>query len=480
MDRDTTAWYRRPQYLAIAALAIVYVAILGRYRAFDLDNSWYLSFSYDQVIRHISTDTFALEVFPHGMGGTVAFGKLAALLQGAVLSLTGWSQTPAILISIVFALLSLLLFARTFRRLGFSDNFTACFLTLLGLIDPFLAVSQKARYEFLSVFLLALALWLGARRLIFLSAFVAALATEIQPAAIAVFAATATFLVFQNLRTRRLTTPALLLRLLLAGLAAAGIYFVLHPDIVAVLRSTNWHTFGSGGLNFPGGFVAYYLVSRRHLPELALLLAAIALTLFGKRSSLLRDWPFLCFVAVLAVSTALRWANIAYFVFAAPFLCLFVLQAFYRERYRNWILAAILLYAVPQVAYRAFFWTVRYPGLTASDQLQVRDTIARLAATAGTSPEALDIVGHFSLWYAHPGRFVSLSTNTVTPSILQSADLILCFTRPVDPIIPPASSIEIPCSQLRSIPTRQVANLTLKGHELHLLTPAASPLHPQD
>lgn len=482
MDRDTAAWYRRPQYLALALLAIVYVAILGRYRAYDLDDSWYLSFSYDQVVRHISTDTFALEVFPHGMGGTVAFGKLAALLQGAVLSLTGWSQTPAIVISIVFALLSLLLFARTLRRVGFSDNFIACFITLLGLLDPFLAVSQKARYEFLSVFLLALALWLGARRLVFLSAFVAALATEIQPAAIAVFAATATFLVFQNLQTRglqaRIKLPALLLRLLLAGFAAAVVYFLLHPDIVTVLRSINWNTFGSGGLNFPGGFVAYYLVSRRHLPEFALLLAALALTLFGRRSSLLRDWPFLCFVAVLAVSTALRWANIAYFVFASPFLCLFVLQVFYRERYRNWILAAILLYTVPQVAYRAYFWTIRYPGLTASDQRQVRDTIESLAASSGVSPEALNLVGHFSVWYAHPGGFVSLSTNTVKPPMLQSADLILCFNQRIDPIIPPASSIEIPCSQLRSIPTRPGATLMLEGHELRLLVPASSRLHP--
>jgi hypothetical protein len=480
MDCDTTAWYRRPQYLVIAVLAIVYVAMLGRYRAFDLDNSWYLSFSYGQVIRHIPADTFALEVFPHGMGGTVAFGKLAALVQGTVLNLFGWSLTHAILISIAFALISLVLFAQTCHRLGYSDSFNACFITLLGLLDPFLAVSQKGRYEFLSVFLLAFALWLGARQLIFLSAFVAALGTEIQPAAIAIFVATGTFLIFQNLQTRRLRLPSLLLRFLLAGLAAATVYFLLHPDIVAVLRSANWHTFGAGGLNFPGGFVAYYLVSRRHLPELALLLVAIVLSLLGKQFSALRDWPFLCFIAVLVVSSALRWANAAYFVFATPFLCLFVLQVFYRERYRNWILAAILLYTVPQIGYRAYIWTVRYPGLSASDQRQVRDTIDRLAASSGVPPETLNVVGNFSLWFAHPSRFISLSTNTVTPPILQNADLILCFTERVDPIVSAALSIEIPCGKLNAIPTRQATTLNLKGHELHLLIPGASRLRPQD
>ena len=46
------AWYRRPEYVLIAFIAMFYIALIGRYRAFDLDTVWYLSYSHTFWTRH--------------------------------------------------------------------------------------------------------------------------------------------------------------------------------------------------------------------------------------------------------------------------------------------------------------------------------------------------------------------------------------------------------------------------------------------
>jgi hypothetical protein len=443
---DSTAWYRR-EYSLIAAIGALYLALMDKYSAFYLDNSWFLSFSHSFWVDHVPGDGFMLSVFPSGMGGVVAFGKLAAFVQGAALNFLGWSLTNAILLSVAFTLTSLVLWAQTCRRLGYSANFTLCYVALLGFSEPFVSVSQQARYEFLLVFLLALSFWLAAHEQIFFAVFIAALAAEIEPVGIVVVLAMVTFLLSSNIR-KSARPPRMLLSILSGAAAAAGVYFLLHPHIVSVMRSTDWGSFHDREVAWPGGFVtAYYLVFRRHFPELAVVVAAIAACVLPGKRRLLRDWPALCVGVLVVASCVLRWPNTNYFCVIAPFLCLFLIQVFYAERYRVLILAVIVLFTVPQYAWRYQIWSSRRAGVLQREQREVSAAIDRAAVAIGKPPEEVRILGNYTLWFAHPHRFVNLNRLIVTPSVLRDADLIVCFDRPVNP----PSTQDISCPELEGV-----------------------------
>jgi hypothetical protein len=473
---DSPIWFKRPEYALIVFIALLYIALIGRYNAFDLDSRWFPSFSHAFWVDHIQTDPFMLGIFPSGMGGVIAFGKLAAIIQGALLSLFGWSLAAATLISAAFVLLSLILLARTCRHLGYSANFTLCYIALLGFTEPFFAASHRARFEFLPVFLLALALWLAARNNIVLSIFLAALATEVEPAAIVIAFAVATFLLSSNAQSRSLRTSQLIARILLGATAAAAVFFFLHPHIISIFRSANWAALDQGNLHLPGGlhipkgfFIAYYLDFHRHLPELALLLAAIARCALPDKRHLLLQWPALCSAVIVVLATLLHWPNHAYFVFIAPFRCLFVMQAIYADKYRHWILAAILLFTLPQYAHRYKWRSPQYAALSQHDDKRVTAAITRAATLIGKPPDQLNIIGNYALWFAHPHLFVNLNKRIVTPGMLAGADLLLCFEQRIDPSA--RTNEEIPCADLNQIDYKLAETINLHGQQLQLRIP---------
>src|ERR1700741_4664083 len=60
-------------------VALVYATLFGVYRCnLAIDTPWYLSISYNYCMKGIDTDATFGGAFPFAMGGTVAFGKLAA------------------------------------------------------------------------------------------------------------------------------------------------------------------------------------------------------------------------------------------------------------------------------------------------------------------------------------------------------------------------------------------------------------------
>jgi hypothetical protein len=459
---------RRGEYVLIALLGLLYLALMGKYSALELDNIWFLSFSHSFWVDHISTDGFMLSTFPSGMGGVVAFGKIAAFLQGSVLNVVGWSLTHAILISIFFTLCSLVLFAQTCRQLGFSANFTLCYVALLGFSEPFVAVSQRARYEFLIVFMMAVALWLAARQRPALAVFAAALATEIEPVGVVVVLATVTFLFSSEIRDKTLRPSRLILSMLAGMAAAVVVYCLLHPDIVSVLRSADWVTFKKRPAPWPGGFVAaYYFAYRRHLPELAVVLIAGVMSLRPGKRHLLAKWPALCVGVIAVAGSVLRWPNPEYFCLIAPFLCLFVLQVFYVDRYRNIILAAIVLATVPQYAWRYRTWSSRHAAVSQHEQEEVSAAIDRAAVAVGKPSEQVRVLGNYTLWFAHPHRFVNLNRLIVTKAVLRDTDLIVCFDRPVNP----PSTQDISCPELGRAEFEDAGALGVRNGWVRVLRP---------
>jgi hypothetical protein len=66
----------------VAIVAAVYAIIFQNYRVnTSIDTQFYLSFSYNYCVKGIDTDVTFGSSFPFGMGGTIAFGKLAAIVQ---------------------------------------------------------------------------------------------------------------------------------------------------------------------------------------------------------------------------------------------------------------------------------------------------------------------------------------------------------------------------------------------------------------
>ena len=94
-----------------------------RYRPYDIDNPWFLSFSYNTCVEHINTDQYMNVQFPAGMDGTQLFGRLAAYVQCALLAHTGWQQWPAALVSAVFVVFSLTMWWLQLQRLGYKQTF---------------------------------------------------------------------------------------------------------------------------------------------------------------------------------------------------------------------------------------------------------------------------------------------------------------------------------------------------------------------
>jgi len=468
--RPTTddAVSKRTEYLLYALIAILYIFLIGRYNAFDLDSRWFPSFSHAFVIDHIQTDPFAQGQFPNGMGGVIAFGKLAAIVQGSLLSIIGWSLGAATSISIVFILVSLFLLARAARRTGFSPNFTLCLITLMGFTEPFVAASQRTRYEFFAVFLLSLALYLAADNKIVLSMFIAALATEVEPAAVVIGLSIATFLFVANRKSRSLSTPLLFLRILAGAALSAGVYFVLHPHTISLFRSSHVTNISTGGTHIIGGFVAaYYVVYARHLPELAVILIAIARCIATSKRHLLFDWPALCAAVMIVASAILHWPQSAYFAFIAPFLGFFILQVFFTERRRNLIVAAVLLFTLPQYIHRYKLWSLQTPGFSQRDERQVDAAITRAAAKLNKPPSQLNILGDYALWFAHPHLFVNLNKRVVNPTTLHHADLILCLDQPFDPTA--HITEEVLCGDLNPTDYRPIDQLTLNRRTIQLL-----------
>jgi hypothetical protein len=171
---------------------------------------------------------------------------------------------------------------------------------------------------------------------------------------------------------------------------------------------------------------------------------------------------------IVVASSLLRWPNVNYFCLIAPFLCLFVLQVFYSDRYRNLILAAIVLFTAPQYAWRYRIWSSDHAAVSQREQREVSEAIARAAPVLGKPPEQLRVLGNYRLWFAHPHLFVNLDRLIFTPAALDNADLILCFDQHVNP----PSRMDISCPELNPADYREVESLTLRFGQVRLLRPA--------
>jgi hypothetical protein len=308
----------------IAVLVVaVYATLFGVYRCnLAIDTPWYLSFSYNYCVKGIDIDASFGSIFPLGMGGTVAFGKLAAMVQCAALTPFNWSLAAANILSVAAVVLSMaaifaFLVSEGFGRFGA----VTCCLTL-AVTEPFVAMANQSKYEYVTFLLAVCGLVLAARRHLLLAGLISVLAMEVQPIGIMATIYLIAYELSRMIQTRRARPEfARVARMVLGGALALALYFILHPDIMALLAASSK---AAKGVHF---LYSYFFEARlyRHLPELAVFSACLLVHIW-RRDYVQWPFPIIASLATLFIGFLLRYDNYFYvpFWYFPSFLLVFL------------------------------------------------------------------------------------------------------------------------------------------------------------
>ena len=376
----------------IAGLVVaVYTILFGIYRAnHAIDTPWFLSFSYNYCIKGIETDASFGIPFPFGHGGTVAFGKIAAMLQCAVLAPFNWSLVAANFLSVASVALAMaaifaLLVGQGFGRLG-----AVTFCLALAATEPFVAMANQSRWDYFTFLLAVCGLLLAARQHLLLAGLISALAIEVQPIGIMA----PIYLIAHELSRMIQTRPFRfefdrIAKMVLGGGLGLSLYFILHPNILTLVTASPIPAAWDHSIHF---LIPYFFGARlyRHLPELAVFAVCLSIHIW-RRDYLQWPFPIIASFATFFAGFFVGHANYFYtpFWYFPAFLLVFLTIS---VRWRAVALPAlVLILFVPQYAV-GYFEARKYAD---QDELQVaRSAIARHDADL-RHPH---ILGDFLFW----------------------------------------------------------------------------------
>ena len=392
----------------VVLVVAIYAVMFGNYRVnVAIDTPWDLSFSYNYCMKGIDTDPTFGSTFPNGMGGTVAFGKLAAIVQCAALAPFNWSLLAANALSVAGVVLSMAAIFVFLTAEGF-DRFDALICCLaLAATEPFVAMANQSKYEYVTFFLAVSGLLLAERRHFLLAGLISVLAIEVQPIGIMAPIYLIAYELSRMIQTRRYHLESdRIAKVVLGGVLGVAVYFVLHAHILALLAArpnpTEWGKEGS--IHFLYG---YFFEARlyRHLPELAIFIACLFVH-FWRRDYMQWPFPLVASLATLFIGFFIAHRNSFYtpFWYFPSFLLVFLTIG------RTWraiaVPALVLVLFVPQYAV-AYIEGHKY---ARQDELEV----ARSAiASRGTDLSHAHIFGDSMFWPV----FKDLSFEW-TPSVL--------------------------------------------------------------
>ena len=466
MSTAPAPWPKRHLRLAVllvlAALFLLYQVLFLHYRPYDVDNPWFLSFSYQQHVEHVRTDEFFRMRFPFGMDGTQFFGRIAAEGQAAVAAVFGWQQRPMALLSSSTVVAALGLWAWSLRRMGYAPRLILTFLIAAGTAEPYVSAANRFRFEPLSFLLASAGLLLSTYDLIFLGIFVAAIAIETQPSALLGLVPVLIF----NLARHGLSAK-LVARAAAALALAAAATVLLHPALWHLMR---FGAASSGTVPFNviadhSGFIAYFLLLR-HMPEtLFLAVTPWIFLLRGKRLPKSAGWIAWSALAAAALAVLSPHPNVIYTMFFYPLLLLLALLWF-NEQQLAWIAAACILSATAQYAYLVHL--NRGQGYRNEDIAKVSTMIAQAEQDLGLNDTDVHLFGDYSVWFAHPRNFVAASGNNAPYA--PSADLLLCYRQRPPGASQPQAMLYCD-AMLKALPVHRLLNsTTIRGNTVWLYT----------
>jgi hypothetical protein len=400
MDIDQRLATGRYTPISVSILTVivvgVYAIMFGNYRPHTaIDTPWCLSFSYNYCMKGINKDAVFGGTMPFGMGGgTVVFGKLAAMLQCAVLAPFNWSLVAANVLSVAGLVLSMaaifaFLVSEGFCRLGA----VTCCLTL-AVTEPFVAMASQSRYDYVTFLFAVCGLLLAARQQLFVAGLISVLAIEVQPIGIMAPIYLIAYELSRIIQTHRLRFEfGRAAKLALGGLLGLAVYVLLHLRAVLTLPTavlSNPVDFNNGTGHFLYG---YFFEQRlyRHLPELAIFVACLLVHIW-RRDYLQWPFPIVASLATLFIGFLLPHGNFYYtlFWYFPSFLLVFLTI---RIAWRAIALPALVLVLfLPQYAV-AYVWGHKY-SYARQGELQVARSI--LANEADLSHA--HIFGDFIFW----------------------------------------------------------------------------------
>jgi hypothetical protein len=383
--------------ISVSIIAVLVIAIhatmFGNYRVnLAIDTPWDLSFSYNYCMKGIDTDVTFGSQFPGGMGGTVAFGKLAAMVQCAALAPFNWSMAAANVLSVAGVVLSMAAIFAFLVNQGFSRFKAVTCCLALAATEPFVTMANQSKYEYITFLLAVCGLLLAARNYLLLAGLISVLATEVQPIGIMAPIYLIAYELSRMIQARQFRVEFdRVAKLALGGLLGLTVYFILHPHILALLAaSPNPAEWGKeGSIHFLYG---YFFEARlyRHLPELAGFSACLFVHIW-RRDYMQWPFPIIASFATFFIGFFISHRNGFYtpFWYFPSFLLVFVTISVHWRAVAVPVLVLVLF--VPQYAVGYFEWH-KY---ARQDDLQV----ARSAiAIHGTNLSHAHIFGDSIFW----------------------------------------------------------------------------------
>jgi hypothetical protein len=302
-----------------------------------------------------------------------------------------WSPVAANVLSVAGVVLSMAAIFAFLVGEGFGrfEAITCC-LALVA-TEPFVAMANQSKYEYITFFLAVCGLLLAARRHLLLAGLISVSAIEVQPIGIMA----PIYLIAYEL-SRMFQTPRFrvefdrIVKLVFGGLLGLAVYFILHPHILSLLAASS----NSAGWNaYPTHFLYEYFFDARlyrHLPELAVFTACLVVHIW-RRDYMRWPFPLIASLATLFVGFILRHGNGFYapFWYFPSFLIVFLTISVAWRAVA--VPALVLMLFVPQYA-------VAYvEGHKYADQGELR--VARsIIASRGTDLGHAHIFGDSIFW----------------------------------------------------------------------------------
>ena len=388
-----------PISVSIVAVLVVavYATMFGNCRPHtSIDTPWYLSYSYNYCIKGISSDASFGSTLPFGLGGgTVVSGKLAAMLQCAVLAPFHWSLVAANVLSVAGVVLSMAAIFAFLVGEGFCRlSAVTCCLTL-AVTEPFVAMASQSRYDYITFLLAVCALLLAARRQLFFAGLISVLAIEVHPIGIMAPIYLIAYELSRMIQARRFRLEFdRAAKLTLGGLLGVVVYVLLHlPAILALPTavSSNPAELNNGAGHFLYG---YFFEQRlyRHLPELAVFVPCLLVKIW-RRDYMQWPFPLVASFATFLMGFFIPHGNMFYtpFWYFPSFLLVFLTVS---AAWRAIALpAAVLILFVPQYAV-AYVWGHKYSYARQGELRVTRSAIA----SRGTDLSHAHIFGDFIFW----------------------------------------------------------------------------------
>jgi hypothetical protein len=333
-------------------VAALYWLVGQRYRVKHIDDAWTLSLAYNFIYKGVIRDL----VFENPWGGLSLFGKTYAWTYGGVLHLVGWTRENAYYLSTVLTVLAIGLWGWIIARLRFEPVVAWSVVALMLVMDPFFSAASQARVDALVFLLVSLSFALFVAGRLFGAGVAAVLALEIHPMGMMAFVYMAAYLAAWPERLtsslRRLVSTAAWLGLGLA--VGVGYYLALHwQGLAGVGQVLDRATATDVDVN--NYLYNYFLKTKyyRHLPELALFVAALVVYW---RKGWFRDDRFVgLFVGAVVLSSLLvRRPNFLYAVYAYPAFLLLAVYVAHRFGVRRLLVGATVGFLLLQYAFVAY------------------------------------------------------------------------------------------------------------------------------